>query len=336
MIAEGYDVDVVVATSGGVLETTLPVGARLVELGSDRTLTSAPALVRYLKREPPVALLSALNHANLVALWAARWSRYRGRVVVAEHHHLEMTRGSLFEGTVLPLLMRFSYGAATRVVAVSRGVKEALISRIGLPAERIEVIYNPVISEALYSAMAEPVEHPFLANRDGPLVLAVGRLTAAKNLPNLIRAFEIVHRRFGGKLLILGDGEMRQELGELIESLGLTEAVAMPGFVGNPYAYFAKASVFVLSSDFEALPTVLIEAMAAGVPVVSTDCQSGPREILADGRYGELVQVRNPDALAKGIERALHNPRRPVDKEWLEQFGLAYATGRYLEVLRLR
>lgn len=331
--ARGLPVDLVLATSGGALSSEIPKNVRLIELGCRRTLASVPALSRYLKQQKPSALLAALSHANLAALGAARLARYAGPIVVAEHHHPGLTKGSFVDGRVNPFLMRLLYKRATRVVAVSEGIKEALEDRVGLDPERIAVIYNPVISEAMLEAFNTPVHHPFLEQAEEPVVLAVGRLTRAKNFRLLIEAFEIAHKRTGGKLLVLGEGELRSELEDLVGRLGLQEHVSMPGFVSNPYGYFRKASVFVLSSDFEALPTVLIEALAAGVPVVSTDCPSGPREVLADGLYGELVPMGDPHGLAGAIERALSAPHTRPPEDWLEQFGLEFATSQYLALL---
>lgn len=333
MLSLGHEVHIVVATNGGALRTQVPHGARLFELGARRTLTSVPALRRYLRKEAPAAIVSALSHANVSAVIAAISARYRGPVVVAEHHHPELARGSFVDWVIVPSLMRLTYRRAERVIAVSHGVKDGLIATTKLNPNKLDVIYNPVISDGLSAALDEPVDDPFPDAPNTPLILGVGRLIPAKNFSNLIRAFSLLRARMEARLLILGEGELRQTLLELITEMGLEDVVSLPGFVAKPYGYFARASLFVLSSDFEALPTVLIEAMAAGTPVVATDCPSGPREILADGAYGELVDPDDPVALADAMERALIAPRPQADSGWLAQFSHEYATRQYLEVL---
>lgn len=165
------------------------------------------------------------------------------------------------------------------------------------------------------------------------MILGVGRLTPAKDYPNLIRAFGLVKQQRDARLMILGEGELRPELEALVDELGLNDSVALPGFVDNPYAYMAHASVFALSSFWEGLPTVLIEAVGIGTPVVSTDCKSGPREILDGGKYGILVPVQDSDALASGILDAMESPRRPLPDEVALQYQPDAVVDRYLEIM---
>lgn len=329
----GHAVDIVVASRGGPLKDSVPPGVSLFELGAGRTIASVPKLAQYLRRRRPRALLSALNHANLTAVWSAQLARFPGRLVLAEHHNLKMASGSLVEGTVLPGLMSKAYKRADAVVTVSQGVKVSLLEKTRLSEDLVKVIYNPVLSEGTRESGFEPVDHPFFDDPNTPVILGAGRLTRVKNFGNLINAFAQIHEIRESRLVIIGEGEERQELESLISSLNLQSVTSLPGFVGNPHGFYSRASVFVLSSDFEALPTVLIEALAAGAPVVATDCPSGPREILSDGKYGALVPIADPDALAEAIDRVLTEPPPPVDQAWLEQFTIEHATKRYMELL---
>lgn len=330
LVNAGVRVDLLVGDSTGAYGSELPGGVRLVDLEVGRVLAAVPALVRYLRRERPRAYLSAMNHANVVSIWAKRLAGYRGKVVLVEHNDLVRAgRNDLVEGKIIPWLVGRAYPQATSVVAVSEGVRRSLIEGAGLDSDLVEVIYNPVLTDGIQVAAAKHVEHPFFGESGQPVLLGVGRLTAQKNFSNLIHAFSEMIRVRDARLIILGEGEQRPQLESLVTDLGLVGKVSLPGFAENPFAFLARADLFVLSSDFEGLPTVLIEALAVGARVVSTNCPSGPSEILDDGRYGRLVPVGDASALAQGILLALSEPR-PQLGDWLQQFTLAYATRRYL------
>jgi glycosyltransferase involved in cell wall biosynthesis len=230
-------------------------------------------------------------------------------------------------------LMRTFYPWAAEIVAVSEGAATDLARTTGLPRERVRVVYNPVITSALLSRAARASEHPWLAPGQPPVVLGVGRLTSQKNFALLLHAFATVRRARETRLLILGEGEQRSELEALAVRLGIADDVALPGFRDDAAACMAGAAVFVLSSAWEGLPTVLIEALAVGTRVVSTDCPSGPREILQDGRLGALVPVGDADALARALLRTLEQPRTPVPAEALAPFMSSAAVDRYLSLI---
>ncbi|MGB2886052.1 MAG: glycosyltransferase, partial [Dehalococcoidia bacterium] len=203
---------------------------------------------------------------------------------------------------------------------------------LGLPRKKIEVIYNPVITPELLEKAREPVDHPWFQPGEPPVVLGVGRLTEQKDFPTLLRAFALVRKERAARLVILGEGEDRPELKALVDELGIAEDVDMPGFVDNPYGYMAGAAVFALSSRWEGLPTVLIEAMALGKPVVATDCPSGAREILNDGRYGTLVPVGDAKRLATGISGMLEHPVEPLPS-WVDRFRPDCTIQAYLKAI---
>lgn len=333
--ARGYQVDLVLARAMGPLLAEVPPSVRLVDLGARRTVTSLPALVRYLRHERPTALLSVL-HANMVALWAGRLVGDGLRTIVSERNTLsreaEHYRSSV-RMQLMPKLARLFYPWADGIVAVSEGVADDLSSVTGLPRERIRVIYNPIVTPKLAEMAQAPLDHPWFAAGQPPVVLAVGRLEAQKDLPTLIRSFALVRQHRPARLLILGEGEERPALEALVDELGLQGDVGMPGFVPNPCPYMARAALFVLSSRWEGLPGALIEAMYCGAPIVATDCPSGPREILANGQYGQLVPVGDVTALAQTIEAALaHGVPRPTREGW-RRFELDTVVSQYLDVL---
>lgn len=331
----GLKVDLVLSRAGGPHMERVPSQVRVIDLGAPRVTACLPNLVRYLQQEQPVALLSAGHYTNEVASWAKRFSGMPTRVVVSERNQLSLaiqSKGQL-KKRLMPLFVRLFYPWADDIVAVSHGVAEDLARTTGLNLERIRVIYNPVLLPALLEKAKEPLDHPWFASGEPPVILGVGKLEAQKDFPTLIRAFAQVRQVRPARLMILGWGPDRPQLESLVQELGIENDVAMPGYVENPYPYMSKATVFTLSSAWEGLPNVLIEAMAVGTPVVSTNCKSGPAEILAHGKYGSLVGVGDSKALAEAILSVLSGNIKSVDSAWLNQFTWEVSTQKYLEAL---
>ena len=293
-------------------------------------------LADQLRQIRPDALLSALTDCNLTAILAQRFVN-GFKVVTSEQNTPSLSiRSQPAAGTVLKMMRRL-YPKADRIVAISQGVANDLISLLNLPHEKVTVIYNPVVTPELFEQAKQPVSHPWFEQNQLPVILAVGRLTRQKDFPTLFRAFSLVRQVRPAKLLILGEGEERANLERLAIELGIQNDVSMPGFFDNPFAFMAKAYVFVLSSAWEGFGNVLVEALACGCPVVATDCRSGPREILGNSRYGRLVPVGDHEALAKAILETLDNPDFPADRQTRLQrameFSVDAAVDKYLKVL---
>jgi len=334
----GYKVDLVLAKAEGPYLSQVPDNIRVIDLKSPRVLYSLPGLIRYLRQERPHALLSALDHANIVALWAKKLSRVPIRVVVSVHSTLSRasTNATSIRARLIPSWARIFYPWADAVVAVSKGVADDLIKLTELPQEKVHVIYNPVVTPELFAKADEPLDHPWFEPSEPPVILSVGRLTPAKDYSTLIKAFALVRKEMPARLMILGEGEERPKLEALIRDLGLEKDVALPGFVNNPYKYMKHAAVFVLSSQWEGLPTVLIEALALGIPVVSTDCPSGPAEILNNGEYGRLVTVGNEKELAQNIKATICEGKKKIVTDSYKLFQLDTVLYQYEEVLFFR
>jgi glycosyltransferase involved in cell wall biosynthesis len=338
-IAErGYPVDLVLARAEGPYRTyltTLPECLQVVDLKAPRVLLSLPALTSYLRRSRPDALLSTLDYANVVALWARYLARTPTKVAVNEQNTISLTsqHSSQFRQRLVPRLVRHFYPWANHIIGNSQGVANDLSKITGLPQSQIQIIYNPVVTTELQEKAKANPKHPWLEMGQPPVVLAVGRLMMQKDFPTLIQAFADVRQTTLARLLILGEGPDRPGLETLIRSLNLEKDVSLLGFVENPYAYMSRASLFVLSSRWEGLPTVLIEALYCGVPVISTDCRSGPREILADGQYGKLVPIQDPVALAEGIKLGLAGQTpRPSRDSW-RPYELDTIVEQYIKIL---
>jgi glycosyltransferase involved in cell wall biosynthesis len=330
----GLEVDLLLAKAEGQYLNQIPKTVNLIDFEATRVLKSLPKLVNYLKMCQPSALISAIEHSNILNIWAKKLSGVSTKVVITEHNppsKLKYAGGKTAKKlTVLNLAMRFSYPLADKVIAVSQGVANDL-KRFVSPS-KIEVIHNPVLRQEMFEKAEEPCPHPWFSPRKTPVILAIGRLEKLKDFSNLIQAFAILRKKRHTKLVILGEGQERETLEKLVKDLAIIEDVMMPGFTPNPYCYIKNASVFVLSSITEGLPTVLIEALALGTPVVSTDCESGPKEILADGAYGTLVPIQDSAAMALAIEKTLDAPHHPVDPAVLRSYHHDVAVQAYLKV----
>ncbi|MDJ0555309.1 MAG: glycosyltransferase [Microcoleaceae cyanobacterium MO_207.B10] len=239
-----------------------------------------------------------------------------------------------FQTRLLPLLVDWFYPWADNIVAVSQGLARNLETEYQWKYGWIQTTYNPVINQTLFTKAEASLNHPWFADTQPPVILGVGRLSEEKDFATLIRSFAKVREKKAVRLIILGEGKERSPLEKLVKKLGLEADVLMPGFVDNPYPYIARAAVFVLSSIREGLPTVLIEAMTLNTPVVSTNCQGeGAREILDNGKYGDIVPVGDTEAIAKAIIKILEGDRKIVDRDWLEQFTIDIATEKYLKII---
>jgi glycosyltransferase involved in cell wall biosynthesis len=333
LAARGIETEVVLARAEGPHVAAVRAAVPVVDLHASSTRTSLLPLARYLRRRRPDVLVAALAHANIVAVWA-RWLARADTALVITHHLGLSTERDTFAARRWSALRAWFYPRADAIVAVSRDMAVDLARSIGVPPGRVEVIVNPVISPELTTLAAMPLEHPWFATGQPPVVVGIGRLEPQKDFGTLIRAIGLVRRERPARLLILGEGGERPSLEALVRELGLRDDVALPGFVDNPYAYLARAAVFALSSVYEGLPTVLIEALALGTPVVSTDCPNGPREILDDGRLGRLVPIEQPDVLAAAIAATLDESPAPVPPERLAAYRQADAVDSYIELFR--
>lgn len=332
--ARGFPVDLVLSRAEGPYMAEIPASVRVIDLKAARVMTCLPALVRYLKSEHPAAVLATL-YANIIAVWARRVAGVPHRVVLNEQNTLtSVSKGENdLRWKLYPELARWFYPWADGITAVSKGVADDLKQAIRLSADQVQVIYNPIVTPDVLKKSKAPLEHPWFQAGEPPVILAVGRLTAQKAFDVLIEAFAQVRKSHIARLLILGEGDDRLMLEALIKRLGLEQDVELPGFVSNPYSYMAHAALFVLSSRWEGLPTVLVEAMSLRTPVIATDCPSGPREILENGQYGQLVPVNDPDALALAIQNFLANPTTcPPDESW-KRFELDFVTDQYINLL---
>lgn len=336
LIEQGISVDLVLMIAEGEHLKNVHNSIRVVDLKCPRLWTSLPSMVQYLRKERPQAVLPVMPLANGIASWARRIAQVPLQLVLCEQDAVSLVFGDMDNHKHKPLqyLIRLSYRWADAIVGSSEGVAERLRKLPGIDPKRVKMIYNPVNSVLIEQLKTKRAPHPWLDDNSIPVILGVGRLEKQKDFPTLIKAFDLVRRRRAARLIILGEEVERANLERLVTDLGLSDLVDMPGYVANPYAYMARASVFALSSVHEGFALVVVEAMACGTPVVSTDCPSGPREILDSGRWGELVPVGDAAALADGIVKTLDAPTPPeLLKSRAKDFGVDASCQEYLKIL---
>nr|HID14046.1 glycosyltransferase [Anaerolineae bacterium] len=265
-------------------------------------------LARLLHSERPDAVLSVMRYANVVALLAARLSRFNGPVIVNEQNNpsaeFEQFGGRWFKS----LALRYLYPRAGKITAISQGIATELASRWGVPGDKVVVIPNPVDVAQIRHLAQEPSPHPWLTDKQIPVIIGVGRLHPQKDFGLLVRAFRLVRNAQATRLIILGEGPERDLLENEVQQLGLASDVLLPGFQDNPFAWMGRADAFVLSSRYEGFGNVIVEAMALGRPVIATNCPFGPGEIIGDNVSGLLVPVGDEQALARAITRVLNEP----------------------------
>jgi glycosyltransferase involved in cell wall biosynthesis len=313
-------------------------GLRVIDLGTRHTHLAVPALYRYFRGEPPEVLLAAKDRAIRMAVLARALAGAKTRLAGQLNTDLSASLAGkpLWRRWLRTFPMRLFYPFVEQVVAVSDGVARDTRDLTGLALERIPVIRNPVVGPELYRKSRLPAEHPWFSEPAVPVILGAGRLTVQKDFATLVRAFGLLRRQRRCRLVILGEGPERAGLERLVAELGLAGDVALPGHTDNPYAAMARSRLFVLSSRWEGSGNVLTEAMALGVPVVSTDCPSGPAEMLQEGRLGSLVPVGDAEALSAAIAAALDRPPDSAGlKEGVADYAIGTSARRYLDVLGL-
>lgn len=333
--ASGLRVDFVLASARGPYLGEVSSRVRIVDFKVARVLSALPKLVRYLRSERPVAILSALDHANVIAVIASRMARTGTRCIISmravptEIYPKDGSGGS----RVLLRMMKIAYRFADAIIANSGAVALDLSKLLGIPIDAIHVLHNPLNLQRIADQSREPVDHPWQAEGGPPIILGVGSFVPRKDFATLVRAFAIVRARRECRLVILGDGPERDKLASLARQSGVADDLCLPGFVPNPYPWIRRASVFVSSSTTEGCPNALMQAMALGTPIVATNCVGGSAELLENGRWGRLVPVGAPGAMAEAIGAILDAPHHPNVRERAADFSHERIARKFLEVL---
>ncbi|MEO8464183.1 MAG: glycosyltransferase [Gammaproteobacteria bacterium] len=331
--ARGFRVDFTLASARGPNLQALAAGVRVIDFHASGVLRALPKLVGYLKRERPDVLMSGLDHANVVAILSRFLSGSRTRCVISARsvpsavYREDRTLASWATLRLMKAVYRFT----DDVIANSNAVASDLAAFV--PKRKLNTIYNPIDFAGIARRGSAAVDHPWCAGGAVPIVLSVGSLTPFKDFPTLVRAFSRVKSRRDCRLVIIGEGPDREKLESLIGELDLRRDVSLPGFADNPFAWMRHARVFVSSSLTEGCPNALMEALACGTPVVSTNSVGGASEVLEGGKWGRLVPVGNPDAMAAAILATLESVAHPDVRQRARDFGLARIARDYIRVL---
>jgi glycosyltransferase involved in cell wall biosynthesis len=337
----GIAVDFITRSKDSPFLKSLPGNVNLIELTSSNRKIQLSKLKQYLAENTVDALISAKYSDDKLALKAIRQTRTGTKLFLrpgtALSSRMELRGKHWLYRQYEHYKLKKIFNAAHGIIAVSNCVAEQTRKISGVSPDKITVIRNPTLTPALYQQASEHCPHPWLTNKTTKIILGIGGLRVQKNFSVLVAAFSIVRQQnIDARLIILGEGRQRDRLSQQIHKLGLDNDVDLPGFTDNPYSYLAQSDLFVLSSLWEGSPNVLTEALAIGTPVVATDCDCGPREILQDGRYGPLVKINDTEGLAQAMISVLKNPL-PAEtlKEATREYTIETSAKHYAKALQL-
>jgi len=329
-IKKGYEVNFVLIEKQGELLDLLPSSVKIFDLKASHIFKSFLPLKQYLKDEKPDALIAVMWPLTVLATISAILANFKGVLVLSDHNTLSLSTKNLsnFKRRILKISIKFIYPLADVRLAVSDGMADDISNFTALNRSRFKVIHNPIFLQS------SNVGNLKIKKRSKYRIVNLGALSEQKNQALLIKAFSLISDKIDVELVILGEGPLRYELEKLVSDLNLKEKIQMPGFITDPSQWYEESDLFVLSSIYEGLPMVLLEALTFGLPIVSTDCKSGPREILCNGKYGKLVPVGDADALAKSMLQAL---QEEPDIEFLKRraadFSVDKIAEQYLDVM---
>lgn len=334
-----FELELALVKIEGPFVQDVPSDVRVHNLNVPRLARAVPALMRLIRARQPHVVFSTASAANPIASMAHAFARSNARLVLSERNAFFRGRPSDIKQQVEVLLKRLTYSRAAAVTAVSQGVADQLVSALGLPPSQVQVVFNPMVEDDLPQRAAESIEHPWFEAGQPPVVIACARLVEQKDYPTLLEAFAKVHVATGARLFVLGEGPLRGRLEAQARALGLGDAVCLYGFDKNPFKFMSRARLLMHASRAEGLPGALIQSMACGTPVVSTDCDFGPREVIASsGTDGFLVPVGDADQLAHHAikllaDQALHARMAAAARQSVQRFTVAASLARYTAAL---
>ena len=344
-----YLIDIVLAKGGKIYLDEIDPSINIINLNCKSTFLSLFDLCRYIKKSSPYGIISALSHANCVLLLARKIIKNNTKVVVSERNvsYLNTNNKVGIKRIILNLLIKYLYPEAKCIVTVSKGVRKSIINTYKLNSKKVKCILNPCDFEKINKLKSKDILNSGIIDSiksdNQKIILAVGSLTIQKNYSLLIKAFKKVSRIINCKLIILGEGPERSNLEKLYRNLEIdNKSIILPGFVANPFPFMKACDLFVLSSLWEGLPNVLIQALACNCKIVSTDCDAGPREILEDGKWGRLTKVNDINELANTMLEELNDKNKDIDQQYsnptigrLNRFNIDKITDQYLEAFEI-
>lgn len=334
MMQQGYQIDLFLTMYQGNYLKDIPKEVKVIK-GKGGALKSMVTFANYIRDDKPDVIISSRDYLNLINILVTKLVRAKTKVIASVHvdySGMPKQRQS-YRIKALNFILKKLYPKADRIVAVSNGVAKDFSLRYNYPLDKIEVIYNPTYLEENY-LIERKMKYETFFHTELPIVIGVGRLNDQKNFSLLIEAFEVVSKQIESKLIILGEGSNRPKLEKIIADKKLINNVFLPGFVPNPIDYIKKSNVFVMSSSWEGFGNVIIEAMGTGISVVTTDCPSGPAEILNNSKYGKLVPMNNKKEMANAIIEMIKNPLDPeLVKTRAKNFSVSTIVDQYLNLI---
>jgi glycosyltransferase involved in cell wall biosynthesis len=330
----GFLIDLLLNSSKNNYQGTLNGLIRVVHLNEKGVLASLPLLVKYLYKERPKVIISSLTHTNLVTILANILSGGISDVYVCEHGINKFSVNAGLKKLINLLGILFFYRLSHRVIAVSSVVKDNLVKNFFIPSNNIVVLNNAVIPKKYRDYINQPMGHPWIKDRENtPVIVSIGRLSDEKDFATLIRSFAKLQKKISSKLIIIGTGALLENLKSLSNELGVVDRVDFCGYQENIYSWLSNSSLFVLSSPLESFGNVVVEAMAAGVPIIASDC-GGPSEILEYGKYGALFGVGNVDQLyLKMIDALISQAVHPQSHKKAMCFSVEKSANDYLNLI---
>lgn len=336
MVTHGLSVDLLTLENHGPHLKNPPPGLRIIPLGRAHVNTAAPALVKYLRLNRPSALLTDKDRVNRTAILARFLAGVDTRVYVrvGTTVSVNLAGRKAWDRWLQFSSIKYLYPFADGVLVPSQGCADDLQKISGNRIERLRMVPSPIIRDDLPRLALDRESISGKMGGPDPWIIGIGELSRRKDYATFLEAFAHVLKHRPARMVILGEGRQRANLESIAARLGIADRVFLPGFVSNPYAWLNQANVFVHTSRWEGMPVALIEAMALGVPVVSTDCPSGPREVLDGGRLGRLVTVGDAEGVAKGICSCLDQPVEPdVLKQAVAKYRVDKSAQAYIEAM---
>ena len=333
-----YTVSLCLASANGEIASKIDKRITIINFSRSNVRYCLYDLIQYFRREKPDCFVVSLDYANIIASFAHKLSRSKSKLILWEHSvtsiHSQTTISKFF--ILRYFLVNYFYKRAHYIIAVSKGIAKDMVSNFCIPEEKLYIIYNPIeCNEIIQLANQKEVDcYPKIDKEQ--YIISVGRLVQAKNYPLLINAYSLLAENNVFKLIIVGDGPEKQHLQQLISELNLDGRVVLVGHLNNPFPLMKNAESVILSSSWEGFSLVLIETLALKKNIVSTDCPSGPREILGNGEFGLLVPMNNPEKLAEGISQII-NGEVKFDEDLLLQraqyFSIEKSFNQFMEII---
>lgn len=334
----GYDVDLVLIKKVGPYLKLVSNNVNLVDLSSYNYFFSLLKLRSYLNKNNNNLFLSVIRSVNILIGLSSVGLKIKN-LTFREANTLDAIRKMKpFKRFIYKNLMRYSYFKANTIIANSYDTKQDLIDENIIKDEKSLVIVNPVLPLDYQELLQKESHHRWLDDKNLKVILSVGRLHEQKNYPFLIECFaELVKKHNNTRLLIVGEGKDKEKLQSQIDILGMHEFINIENFQSNIFPYYKKSTVFALSSQWEGFGNVIVEALSAGTPVVSTNCSGGPKMILENGKYGTLVDIGNKKAYVDALCDKLQNFNNSKDMKLIEyskKFSVKYIANEYLKVMK--